>query len=82
VRVLPLIFVTALVGLDVLIKRVVFYYQRKDAHLAKRVFGTGVVGMALLVGGILYGQKALAEPNRRQCARSCACPAKWLGSEG
>jgi hypothetical protein len=79
---LPFIFAAASVGLDVLIEWAATRRQGWDVRLAKHVFGIGVVGMALLVSGFLYYQRALADPPGRESATNYARLVEWLEAEG
>ena len=62
---LPFIFTAALVGLDASIDWAVTRRRAWDANTAKRVFGVGLVALALLVSGFVY-YRAVAQPTTSQ----------------
>ncbi len=62
---LPFIFTAALVGLDVAIEWAATRRRRWDASAAKKVFGLGLVALALLVSGFVFC-RAAAQPTPSQ----------------
>ncbi len=79
---LPFIFTAASVGLDVLIEWLAARRQGWDARLAKRVFGVGLVGMALLVSGFVSYQKVVVETRQQGSGASYSHLVEWLHAEG
>jgi hypothetical protein len=79
---LPFIFTTAAVGLDVLIEWAAARRRGWDARLAKQVFGVGMVGMALLVSGFVYYQKVVVETRQQGNNAPYSHLVEWLHAEG
>lgn len=79
---LPFIFTTAVVGLDVLIEWVVALRQGWNVRLAKQVFGIGLVGLALLVSGILYYQKVVEGTRWQEGDAIYHRLVEWMEAEG
>jgi 4-amino-4-deoxy-L-arabinose transferase-like glycosyltransferase len=76
---LPFVFTSALVGLDTVIEWAAGRRRGWDAHLAKQVFGAGVVGLALLVTGFLYYRGVIVRTPREDAGYSHLV--EWLETE-
>jgi len=79
---LPFIFTTASLGLDIVIEWVAARRRRWDARLAKQVFGAGLVGMALLVSGFVYYQKVVIQTRQQGSGAPYRHLVEWLHTEG
>jgi hypothetical protein len=78
---LPFVFTSALVGLDTVIEWAASRRRGWDAHVAKQVFGAGVVGLALLVTGFLYYRGVVVRTRGRGEDAAYSHLAEWLETE-
>jgi hypothetical protein len=79
---LPSIFTSALVGLDTVVEWASGRRQGWDAHVAKQVFGIGVVGLALLVTGFLYYRGVIVGTRGQGEDAAYSYLVEWLETEG
>jgi 4-amino-4-deoxy-L-arabinose transferase-like glycosyltransferase len=79
---LPFVFTSALVGLDTVVEWAAGRRRGWDAHVAKQVFGTGVVGLALLVTGFLYYRGVIVRTRGRGEDAGYSHLVEWLETEG
>jgi hypothetical protein len=79
---LPFIFTSALVGLDTVVEWASGRRRGWDAHVAKQVFGIGVVGLALLVSGFLYYRGVIVGTRGQGEDAAYSHLAEWLETEG
>ncbi len=79
---LPFIFTAALVGLDVAVEWAAARRPGWDVNMAKRVFGVGLVGLAVLVSGFLYYRGVVAGARWREPDAAYSHLVEWLASHG
>jgi hypothetical protein len=79
---LPFIFTSALVGLDTVVEWAAGHRRGWDAHVAKQVFGIGMVGLALLVTGFLYYRGVIVGTRGRGEDAAYGHLVAWLETEG
>jgi hypothetical protein len=79
---LPFIFVAALVGLDATVEWAAARRQGWNVRLATQVFGTGLVGIAILVSGFLYYRGAVARTRQPEAVAPYSALAAWLAGRG
>ncbi len=79
---LPFIFTAALVGLDTIVEWTAARRQGWDSHMAKQVFGVGLVGLALLVTGFLYYRGVIVGTRRQGEDAAYSYLVEWLETEG
>jgi 4-amino-4-deoxy-L-arabinose transferase-like glycosyltransferase len=79
---LPFIFTAALVGLDATVEWAAARRRRWNARLAIQMFGTGLVGMAILVSGFLFYRGVLARARQPEAVAPYSALAEWLAGRG
>jgi hypothetical protein len=79
---LPFIFTSALVGLDTVVEWAAARRQGWNAHMAKQVFGIGLVGLALLVTGFLYYRGVIVGTRGQGEDAAYSHLVEWLETEG
>jgi hypothetical protein len=79
---LPFIFTAALVGLDTIVEWAAARRQEWDSHMAKQVFGIGLVGLALLVTGFLYYRGVILGTRGQGEDAAYSYLVEWLETEG
>jgi hypothetical protein len=79
---LPFIFTSALVGLDTVVEWASGRRQGWNAHVAKQVFGIGLVGLALLVTGFLYYRGVIVGTRGQGEDTAYSYLVEWLEAEG
>jgi hypothetical protein len=79
---LPFIFTTALVGLDAAVEWAAARRRGWSASVAKRVFGAGLVGLALLVSSFLYYRGVMAGARWRESGAAYSYLVEWLAAHG
>jgi hypothetical protein len=79
---LPFIFTAAMVGLDTVVEWTAARRQGWDAHMAKQVFGIGLVGLALLVTGFLYYRGVIVGTRKQGEDAAYSHLVEWLETEG
>jgi hypothetical protein len=77
---LPFIYAVALVGLNTSIEWAVTHRRSWDARKARRVFGAGLVGLALLVTGFVYYPAVFLDARWRTESVTYRRLADWLAA--
>ena len=78
---LPVIYATAVVGLDVAVEWAAARRRHWDAKLARQFFGVSLVVMAIALSGFIYYNRVIKNDAWNSADRAYATIAEWMAQE-